>query len=374
MIRCLFRPYIFLLILLAVRPAHAQSPGTIFPGLTGPQLHDSLYQRYKPAAVLPYNIARDTLFARVMAVDDDTLRCIYTGHALYLDPTQDPTQYVYLNGMANGMNTEHAYPQSKGAADGNARSDMHHLFPTRNAVNSARGNSPYAEIPDAETVQWYYRTQSMTAIPTVNKDQYSESTGEEFEPREDAKGNVARAVFYFYTMYKSQAFAADPLFFDLQRATLCQWHLQDPSDETEKLRTWRIAQYQDGKPNPFVLDCTLARRTFCPELLAACLDTPVTEPGREQLPAAILPNPFSDHAKVELVLPFGGNLRIRLLSLLGQEIAVFQAPQVPAGPYSYNLRVDGLPLPSSWLGLLQIQLEGTQGRATTTLRIMSSGF
>jgi hypothetical protein len=40
-------------------------------------------------------------------------------------------------------------------------------------------------------------------------------------------------------------------------------------DTFELLRTQTIAPYQDGKENPFVLDCSLAKRAYCP-LLQEC--------------------------------------------------------------------------------------------------------
>ncbi|MEY3053095.1 MAG: hypothetical protein RLY31_2880, partial [Bacteroidota bacterium] len=90
------------------------------------------------------------------------------------------------------------------------------------------------------------------------------------EPREDHKGNVARAMFYFYTMYREQADDADPDFFDLQRETLCQWHYADPVDSLEHARSLMIAAYQDGLANPFVLDCTTATRSYCSDNPQPC--------------------------------------------------------------------------------------------------------
>ena len=43
------------------------------------------------------------------------------------------------------------------------------------------------------------------------------------------------------------------------------WHYYDEADEMETDRTWKIADYQDGLPNPFVLDSTLARRIWYPQ-------------------------------------------------------------------------------------------------------------
>lgn len=321
----------------------------VFPTLNGPVLLDSLVARYKPVVVLDYANARDTLYARVMAKNDDSLRCIYSGHTLYLDPTQDPTQYIYLNGGPLGMNTEHAYPQSKGAADGNARSDMHHLFPARIPVNEARSSLPYTEIPDAQTQQWFLKAQVYNSIPAQNKDLYSEANANAFEPRESVKGDLARAVFYFYTMYRAQADAADPTFFAVQRATLCNWHYQDPADSTELIKTWRIAPYQENKPNPYILDCTLARRAFCPELSASCATSPTAEPAMAALALRLAPNPLTGPGRLEMTLPFAGVVGVQLLSVLGVEYAHWQVPDAEAGAFRLNIEA-----PSAAAGQLAV--------------------
>ncbi|GAB4496413.1 MAG: hypothetical protein OHK0019_28070 [Saprospiraceae bacterium] len=344
----------------------AQNFESVFPSLNGDELLDSVASRYRPATVLDYANARDTLYASILAADDDTLRCIYSGYALWLDPTQDPTQYIYLNGSTLGMNTEHAYPQSKGAGDGNARSDMHHLFPARIPVNEARGDVPYAEIPDAQTQKWFRGTQVLNSIPTVDKDAWSESrTGISFEPRESVKGDIARAVFYFYTMYRAQANAADPNFFQTQRLTLCQWQAQDPADSAELVKTWRIAPYQDGKPNPFVLDCTLARRCWCPELTTDCL-VPTTEPNAERLALRLSPNPFSGFGMLEMNLPYSGRLEVRLLSMMGQELAKWQVNDVTSG--AFNLPVELSSSIKSQTGVFEVKLVNEQRSVASSIR------
>ena len=55
---------------------------------------------------------------------------------------------------------------------------------------------------------------------------------------------------------------ADENFFNQQKEILKDWHLQDPADADEILRTWKIADYQQNKPNPFVLDESLIVRSF----------------------------------------------------------------------------------------------------------------
>ncbi|HAW05426.1 MAG TPA: endonuclease I, partial [Saprospirales bacterium] len=101
---------------------------SVFSHLNGDDLYEEIVDTYKPDVVLTYGMARDTMFSKIDGVND-SLECIYTGMKRYLIPGEDPTQAVYLDGAPNGINTEHSYPQSKGASDGNARSDMHHLYP-----------------------------------------------------------------------------------------------------------------------------------------------------------------------------------------------------------------------------------------------------
>lgn len=336
---------------------------TVFPTLNGAVLLDSVSSHYTPSVVLPYNMARDTLYAKVLAIDDDTLRCIYSGHTLYLDPTQDPTQYVFLGGGTNGINAEHAYPQSKGAADGNARSDMHHLFPARIPVNEARGSKPYADIPDAQTKQWFIKNQIYLSKPTQNIDAYTESNDLAFEPRESVKGDVARAIFYMYTVYRTQFNLADPVFFETQRPTLCRWQQQDPADAGELRKTWRIAAYQEGKPNPFVLDCSLAYRCWCPETPPVNCTVGATEahtpPG---LSLQAWPNPTNGPIQIAMQLPFEGDVQVQLHSAMGQILQSFTQEKVAAGDFK---------LPLHWTGehcgllFLEVRLQDRKGKVVS---------
>lgn len=330
----------FVACLFTISGVVAQGFQVIYPGLSGPELTDSVAKNYRPQTALDYANARDTLYAKVLAIDDDSLRCIYSGHTLWLDPAQDPTQYVYQNGGPNGMNTEHAYPQSKGASTGNARSDMHHLYPARIPVNEARSSLPYAEIPDNLTQKWFFRNQTLIAMPTSNKDAYSEWKPDAFEPRESVKGDLARAVFYFYTMYRAQANAADPNFFELQRLTLCQWTAQDPPDSAELRKTWRIAPYQEGKPNPFVVDCTLASRCWCPEVQPVCLTSDNEPVSLREKALEAWPNPATTtlHARLPMSGPAvfllqntAGGCQIWAKSSDGK--ASFDVQALPPGSY-----------------------------------------
>lgn len=268
----------------------------VFEDLENEELYDALVQNYKPGVVLTYGEARDTMFLNIDSVND-SLECVYTGLKRYLTPGEDPTVSAFLNGADNGINTEHSYPRSKGAEVGNGKSDMHHLYPSRVKTNNDRGSLIFSEINDQQTIRWYRNTTEMQNIPTNNIDSYSELGSDSFEPRESYKGNIARSLMYFYTMYRPEALNADPDFFNSQKETLCDWHYQDPVDQVEWDRTFKIAQYQEGKANPFVLDCSLASRLYCEEISLACITVDVV--NLDETDIKIYPNPFDNYLIIE---------------------------------------------------------------------------
>ena len=249
----------------------------VFPGLTGDALANEVRTAFTPETVIPYGTARDTLFLKVDAVNRN-LSCIYTGLTLPIPEGQDPTQAVFLNGANDGINTEHTYPQGFGLVDTKAESDMHNLFPSRVKTNNDRGNRPFGESPDGSTSRWYLLNTELTSVPSSMIDKYSElGSAGQFEPREEVKGDIARAMMYTYTIYRDLVVPTNPDFFPAQKDILCQWHEQDPVDEKEWNRTWKIAAYQSGKANPFVLDCSLASRIYCGSVSTACRLTSIDE-------------------------------------------------------------------------------------------------
>ena len=248
---------ISIIILVSCNSISAQE--ILFPGVVGIDLLNAIQDNYTPNIIYSYAEARDTLYARI-DLEADSVYGIYTDYAVYLTPNTDPTVTLF----SAGLNTEHIYPQGRGATDGTpAHRNMHHLAAARVNVNQDRGNLPFGEILDAQTDKWFWRDIQLSNIPSSNIDEYSEFDGLSFEPRESVKGNVARAMFYIHAIYRDQVEAVDNTFFNLQVSDLCAWHFADPADDAERLRSERIADYQDDKENPFVLDCTLAERLYC---------------------------------------------------------------------------------------------------------------
>lgn len=250
-----------MILLIFITASLSAEAATLFPGVTGSALADSVVKYYKSSSNLGYDAGRDTLYGIIDNVGG-YLTCVYSGYSIYMMPGQDPSTYAY----SNDINCEHTWPQSLGAT-GLAEGDLHHLYPTEVDVNAARGNLPFGEIQDNQTNRWYYNNAYITSIPSSNISLYSELlTGVRFEPREDHKGNVARSMFYFFTMYKSQYIAldSDTSFWKEQIDTLFAWHNREPVDARELWRTNKIGTYQQNKPNPFIIDTTLARRIYFP--------------------------------------------------------------------------------------------------------------
>ena len=224
-------------------------------GLYESELIDFLRTNYKTSSTLGYTDARDTLYLRVDRING-LVKGIYTNYAISLPLNGvDPSTYLY----ENGINCEHIWPQSMYEGSEPQKSDMHALRPCKDNVNSARANKPYNEIVDQQTTTWYWQSNQTSNIPSTNINEYSENHGNYFEPREDRKGDIARTIFYFYTMYSE---VADNNFFEYQKEILKTWHEQDPVENQEVLRTWQIANYQQNKPNPFILDETLVQRAY----------------------------------------------------------------------------------------------------------------
>ena len=230
----------------------------LFPDLDGAALELAIANEYTPETTLGYRKGRDILYTNIDN-QNGLVTGIYTGYSATIDPDSDTPRN---DAIAQNINAEHIYPQSKGAR-GKAKSDLHSLFASRVQANSSRGSSPFAEINDALTQKWFRDDQILTTIPTQLIDEYSESLNNRlFEPRESKKGDVARAMFYFYTVYRFQADDQDPGFFPLQKNTLCQWDLLDPIDSQEQERGRKVAEFQ-GNQNPFIIDSSLAKRTYC---------------------------------------------------------------------------------------------------------------
>ena len=201
-------------------------------------LKSNWYDGYQNS--LGYNEARRQMYGYTDILANGNIEGIYTGF-------QQAGGFVTY---PNPINAEHIVPQSFFGSSEPMRSDIYILRPAHGSANSARSNDPYAEVNDNQA-QWYGvngNTYSSTGSQPSNSDNWSEGSGSSWEPRESKKGDVARAVFYYYTMYPNEGTSISACG-DL--ATLYDWHVNDPPDAAEINRNVKINQVQ-GNKNPYV--------------------------------------------------------------------------------------------------------------------------
>lgn len=210
---------------------------------------------------LGYNVAREQMYGSADEVGGQ-IEGVYTGF-------QQASGFVTF---PDPINAEHLVPQSFYGSVSPMRSDIWSLRPAHGSANSARSNSPFGEVPDAEA-QWYGTDEQGNYLSTgdipANADDFSERSGGLWEPRESQKGDVARGIFYFYTMYPTQAGDISGVC-DLQ--TLYDWHLADPVSDFEVERNARIEASQ-GNRNPYIDDPNLVFRAwFETVVIQGCTD------------------------------------------------------------------------------------------------------
>ncbi len=226
---------------------------SIFIGESGETLQNSIRTTYTPNT-LGYNTARDQMYGFVWNTSG-TLPGIYTG--LTISVPANPST-ARSNAQGQGFNAEHLWPQSQGAGEEPARSDLYNLAPTVSGVNSDRGNLPFGTVSASTATDWYRGSTKQSQTPTGDLGLWSRRNSTRFEPRDEFKGDIARSQFYFYTIYKTQSNAS---YWNAVKDVLYQWHQDDPVSTDELTRHDRIAQVQ-GKDNPYVLDATLVGRAF----------------------------------------------------------------------------------------------------------------
>lgn len=177
-----------------------------------------------------YDRARKILFSDPEFIPaDGQLECMYT--ARKVRPTGSTS--------VGGFNTEHTWPQSRGASREPAKSDLHHLFPVDARANSSRGNWPFGTV---ECLHNEGQTCSFSqAGSALGRDEDGKMA---FEVRPEKRGDIARAIFYFSVRYDLRIAVKE-------ETALRDWHASDPPDDFEKGRNDAVFRHQNNR-NPFI--------------------------------------------------------------------------------------------------------------------------
>ncbi len=198
-------------------------------------LHQAAKTGHEP---LSYGAARGAL--EIIHRDPDHLGNIllfYTGRS------QDVDKWVSSDSQ-DGWNREHLWPQSRGMRSHPMKGDLHNLRPTDASVNQRRGNLNFDNGGSAEG-----------EAPDTFLD------ADSFEPRDDVKGDVARALFYVDVRYDGDDAEPDLELVDASTptgghtlgdlCTLLEWHLADPVSAEEHAQNDAVEGFQ-GNRNPFI--------------------------------------------------------------------------------------------------------------------------
>ncbi|MBP7562427.1 MAG: endonuclease [Candidatus Cloacimonetes bacterium] len=271
-----------------------------------------------------YTEAREEMFSSIDNVNG-YVECVYTG------------QLVQTSGIPdnNVMNCEHTWPQSMGA-EGVAKSDLNHLFPTNSTANSVRGNLPFGVVVSGQN--WSVGG---------SKRGYNAQGTQVFEPRDVHKGDVSRAMFYFSVRYNNPS---SPFFND-QEAVLRQWHYQDLVSLKETNRNNAIEEIQN-KRNPFIDHPEFVDRLF----------SIATTANRPQVASYYFPiqSVNADNmSNVSIPVSNFGN-------------AVLNISSVTSSNSNFLVNLYPSSIPSGQYGMIELSIPGSGDNQTTTLNVYTS--
>ena len=246
-------------------------PEGYYSGANGKQdgaLKDALKSAIRDHTAIPYgNGANSTWGVFYYSDRDEEGYCM----DMYCD-----TWYKFSSpgSSVTGCNIEHSFAKSWwGGSNNDAYKDCYHLNPSNSTANSARSNYPLG-VPEKELKP---NTGSLKVgkkhHPTMDVDFWV------FEPKDEYKGDFARAYFYMATCYGHWSNGEiDPVLSSYQgwrldnkdvgskfamqndnylefqpweQEVLIQWHRQDPVSIKEIRRQDAVSDFQHNR-NPFI--------------------------------------------------------------------------------------------------------------------------
>lgn len=248
---------LFCLILVLSKELHLNSTAY------GEHFRSFLTKNYAEHEVLGYKQARLEMYGFIYNDPlTNAVTCIYTGRKL------DCPYMTNVTDCNTELNCEHVVPQSFFDGQEPMKSDLHHLYPSLAAANSARSNYPFDNIPTENVSKWYGKDTITDEQPRFPGRYSKLEQGTSFEPREVAKGKIARAIAYFFIAY--------PDYFDrfedvIDIDTLLHWNILHPPTAEEIEEHDRIVTVQ-GNKNPFVVDHLWMIRAYCDISSWGCQD------------------------------------------------------------------------------------------------------
>jgi endonuclease I len=179
---------------------------------------------------------------------------------IYSENPNGKDPYVYKStqrcgtyrGEADCYNREHLFPQSSFDKKAPMRSDIFHVYASDGYVNNRRGHYSFGEVSDVE-----WKSQNGCKL---GKSANPGPGDKVFEPINEFKGDIARAMLYFATRYEDKVArfhhemldgSKDKVYKTWFLELMLKWHRQDPVSAHEIRRNQVGFEFQ-GNRNPFI--------------------------------------------------------------------------------------------------------------------------
>lgn len=241
------------------------------------------------------------------------------------------------------------YPDDQGME----YSDLHNLFPVhQNSANAVRSNYPLGVV--------------VNEVSSFMGAKYGDDANGNrvYEPRDQHKGDAARAIFYMAAKWNGTGGTwefPNPIDFLISygqdQDVLKQWHWQDPPDAWEIARN-DFVESEQGDRNPFVDSVNwvcyidFENFTYIGEQTTPCTVTPEGIAEALEGDFSISPNPTNGIAALNLNLKEAQQLSIDVMDITGRTVAtrtrnfnvgvsreMFDLTSLDAGVYHVILRV-----------------------------------
>jgi endonuclease I len=247
--------YVFIALLMAVVTLVAQPQGYYngTDGLTGDELKAALHNIIKNDDHVSYN----GMWTAYQTTDKrpgtnyvwDIYSDVPNGTPPYLF-TFSTDQCGSYQGEGDCYNREHLWAQSWTNNDGTHKTDLHHVYPTDGFVNGKRSDYAFGEVRNAT-----WTSENGSKLGSCRTSGFN---GTVFEPIDEYKGDIARALMYVSVRYYQEDSDWDnsdmtnkSVIKDWAMTMLLRWHENDPVSEKEINRNNAVYGKQNNR-NPFV--------------------------------------------------------------------------------------------------------------------------
>ena len=294
-----------LLLLLFVSIAFAQIPPGYYATATGTgytlktQLYNIIKNNTNTTSHANYGdlwtLYTQSAFRDHYYENDNSLMDVYSEKPAGADAyqyTSTGSQCGNYTAEGSCYNREHVMPQSVFGQDNYPMySDAHYLLPTDGYVNNKRDNFPYGRVNSAT----YTSTNGSKLGQNMNSGYSAGYSGVVFEPIDEFKGDIARALLYFATRYETQVTGwsytmfngtSTQVYTDAFKNILLTWNDLDPVSPYEIAKNNAVYVFQNNR-NPYIDHPEYVHTVWGPTLATQDFDLFTS--------VSVYPNPANDH-------------------------------------------------------------------------------